>query len=56
MCLLANAGVQRVVSVETNKYPLVSRDCQKACEGILALYLPYKLGLGPHERTHRENV
>lgn len=38
--------VRRVVSGETNKYPVVSRDCQKACKGTPALYLPYKVGLG----------
>lgn len=55
MCLLANADVQRMVLVETNKYPLVSRDCRRHTRG-LALYLPDKLSLGSHGRTDpREN-
>lgn len=55
MCLLANADVQRMVLVETNKYSLVSRDCRRHTRG-LALYFPDKLGLGSHGRTDpREN-
>ena len=46
MCLLANADVQRMVLVETNKYSLVSRDCRRHTRG-LALYLLDKQGWDP---------